>query len=124
MDKDLTLCARCLETVGSVEEDLIQVDGCLEMCRSECAKSNGGAVEGVWRLQGYGGGAWQVSGGRGWPVVSGLHRGGYPDRRAEDITKCGAESGAWERNGGALGGFENGGKIAEAALVSQVVCCG
>jgi RNase H-like domain found in reverse transcriptase len=26
MDKDLTLCARCLETVGSVEEELTQVD--------------------------------------------------------------------------------------------------
>jgi RNase H-like domain found in reverse transcriptase len=26
MDKDLTLCARCLETVGSVKEELNQVD--------------------------------------------------------------------------------------------------
>jgi hypothetical protein len=26
MDKDLTLCARYLETVGSVEEELTQVD--------------------------------------------------------------------------------------------------
>jgi transposase InsO family protein len=26
MDKDLTLCARCLETVGSLEEELTQVD--------------------------------------------------------------------------------------------------
>jgi hypothetical protein len=26
MDKDLTLCSRCLETVGSVEEELTQVD--------------------------------------------------------------------------------------------------
>jgi RNase H-like domain found in reverse transcriptase len=26
MDKDLTLCARCLETVGSVKEELTQVD--------------------------------------------------------------------------------------------------
>jgi hypothetical protein len=26
IDKDLTLCARCLETVGSVAEELTQVD--------------------------------------------------------------------------------------------------
>jgi hypothetical protein len=81
-------------------------------------------VEGVWRCQGYGGGAWQVSGGRRRPVVLGLHEDRYPDRRAEDITKCGAEAGAWEQDDGALGGFENGGKIAEAFLVGQVVCCG
>jgi hypothetical protein len=55
------------------------------MCRPECAKSDGGAVKGVWRREVYGGGAWQVSGGRGRPVVPGLHGVGYPDRRAEDI---------------------------------------
>jgi hypothetical protein len=81
-------------------------------------------VEGVWRREGYGGGAWQVSGGSGRPVVSGFHGDGYPDLRAEDITKCVAEAGAWEQDGGALRGFENGGKIAEAVLVGRVVCCG
>jgi hypothetical protein len=60
-------------------------------------------VEGAWRREGHGGIEWQVSGGRGRPVVSGLHGDGYPDRRAEDITKCGADAGAWEQNGGALG---------------------
>jgi hypothetical protein len=81
-------------------------------------------VEGVLSRKGYGGGAWQVSGGRGWPVVSGFNGDGYPDRRAEDIAKSGSEAGAWEQNGGALGGCENGGKIAEATLVDRVVCCG
>jgi hypothetical protein len=38
--------------------------------------------------------------------------------------KCGAEAGAWEQDGGALGFFKYGGKIAEAVLVGRVVCCG
>jgi hypothetical protein len=74
-------------------------------------------VEGVWRRAGYGGGTWQVSGGRGRPVVSGLH--GDPDRRAKDTIKFDAESGPWEQNGGALRHFENGSKIAEAVLVGR-----
>jgi RNase H-like domain found in reverse transcriptase len=123
MDKDLTLCARYLETVGSVEEELTYVDvmRCADLSVQGVTEEQ---VEGVWRREGYGGGAWQDFGGLGRPVVSGLHGDGYPDRRAEDITKCGAEAGAWEQDGGALEGSENGGEIAEAVLVGRVVCCG
>jgi hypothetical protein len=102
MAKDLALCARCFKTVDSVEVELTQVD-VLRCADLMCAKSDGGAVEGIWRRERYGGGIWQVSGGRRRPVVPGLHEDGYPDRRAKNITKCEAKAGAREQDCGALG---------------------
>jgi hypothetical protein len=52
MDKDLRLWARCLETVSSVKVDSGR---CLEVCRPECATSDGGELEGVRRHEGYDG---------------------------------------------------------------------
>jgi Integrase core domain len=62
-------------------------------------------VKGFWRREGYDGRAWQVSGGRGWPVVPGLRGDGYPGNRAEDIKKRSAEAGSCKQDGGALGGL-------------------
>jgi hypothetical protein len=38
---------------------------------------------------------------------------------SQNFTKCGVEPGAWEQEGGALGFFESGGKIAKAILVGR-----
>jgi hypothetical protein len=88
-------------------------------------------VEGVWRRQGYGGEAWQVSGGRRGPVVPGLHGDGYTDRRAKVITKCDAEAGAWEQDGGAWFFFRTAARLRKqfwwagwyAAVEKQVADC-
>jgi RNase H-like domain found in reverse transcriptase len=120
MDKDLMLRARCLETVGSVEEELTQAD--LLQCADLSVAGDGGAAEGDWGREGYGGRSRKVSGWRGLPVVPSLHRDGYPDCRTESFARCGAESCAREQSSGALGGVEDGGKIAEAILVGRLVC--
>jgi hypothetical protein len=73
------------------------------MCRPESAKCDKGAVEKVWRPEVYGEGTWQVFSGRARLVVPGLYGDGNLDRRAEDISKCGAKAGAWEQDGGAFG---------------------
>jgi RNase H-like domain found in reverse transcriptase len=119
MNKDLTLCARCLETMGSVEEELTQVDVLI------CADLS---VQRVTKEQ------WKEFGdvkdmieehGRFLAGEDGLLYRVFTETDIRIVVPKTLRSAVLKLvHGGALGGFKNNGKIADAILVGRVACCG
>jgi hypothetical protein len=120
IDKDLTLCARCLKTVGSVEEELTQVDvlRCADLSVKRVTEEQWkefGDVKDMEREHGR-----FLVGEDGllyWVFTETDIRIDVPKTLRSAVLKLVHGS----RMVGALGGFKNGGKIAEAVLVGRVV---